>query len=44
MTAHILTAPGRRTPQATQGHTGVALRNTVNNQGLWEADFVAARG
>lgn len=43
LTTHILTAQ-ERTPQATQGHRGVALRNRVNNQRLWEASSVAARG
>ena len=34
-----LTAWGSR----TQGHTGRAVWNTVNQQGPWEADFVVKR-
>ena len=35
---------GGRTPNATWIHAGTVLTNWVNNQGLWEAGFVASRG
>ena len=39
-----LTASGRRTLHATQGHIGVALGNRVNNQGPWEVPLVPMEG
>lgn len=41
---YSLTAQRRRTPQVTQDHPGVALRNTAYNQKLGRTGFVAARG
>ena len=33
-----------RPQHATQGHTEVVLRNTVKEQGLWEAGFEVSGG
>lgn len=35
--------PGLQNAHAMPKHTRVALRNRVNDQGLWEASLVAAR-
>lgn len=41
--SHVLTALGRRTLHARQGHRRVAPENRLNNQGLWDTDFVLSR-
>lgn len=40
----MLTAQGRRTLHATEGHTVFAVGNRVNNQRLKEAGFVVSKG
>lgn len=37
--SHILTAQGRRIPHTMQGRIAVALRNRMNQLGLWAAGF-----
>lgn len=36
----IYTHWGRRRPHVTQSHVEIVLGSRVNQQGLWEADFV----
>lgn len=41
---HILSIQGVCIPHEMQGHMGMAFKNRVNQQGLWEASFGVMRG
>lgn len=39
---YILTAQGKRTLRAMQGHMGIAFGNKINNQGLGQAGILVS--
>ena len=41
--SHVLTAWGRRTLHTRLGHRGLAPKNRLNNQGLWDTGFAESR-
>jgi len=42
--SHIYSKPREGGHCTPQGHTGVVLKNRVNNHGLWKSGFVVLRG